>query len=101
VSTITFVSATPLNTCGALAAKETQSKTCARPSGTSSAKSTGYTKMGADKTLREHCSEMGKRGGSVKSERKTKAARANASKPRPKLRELNALRRAKNNLTNS
>ena len=50
--------------------------------------------MGADKTLREHCIEMGKRGGSVKSERKTEAARKNASKPRPKSRELNKLRRA-------
>ena len=50
--------------------------------------------MGAEKTLREHCSEMGKRGGSVKSEKKTETARANASKPRPKSRELNKLRRA-------
>jgi hypothetical protein len=57
--------------------------------------------MGADKTLREHCREMGKRGGAVKSEKKTEAARQNASKPRPKARELNKLRRAKNNLTNS
>ena len=57
--------------------------------------------MGAEKTLREHCSEMGKRGGAVKSEKKAEAARQNASKPRPKLRELNKLRRAKNNLTNS
>jgi hypothetical protein len=52
--------------------------------------------MGAEKTLREHCSEMGKRGGSVKSEKKAQAARQNASKPRPKSRELNKLRRAKN-----
>jgi len=53
--------------------------------------------MGADKTLREHCSEMGKLGGAAKSEKKTEAARANARKPRPKSRELNKLRRAKNN----
>ena len=57
--------------------------------------------MGADKTLREHCREIAKLGGSVKSEKKTEAARANARKPRPKSRELNKLRRAKNKLTNS
>jgi hypothetical protein len=51
--------------------------------------------MGADKTLREHCREMGKRGGAVKSEKKAEAARRNASKPRPKARERNDLRRAK------
>ena len=45
--------------------------------------------------LRKHCSEIAKLGGSVKSERKTEAARKNASKPRPKSRELNKLRRAK------
>jgi hypothetical protein len=57
--------------------------------------------MQPDKTLREHCREIGKLGGVVKSEKKTEAARQNASKPRPKSRELNKLRRAKNNLTNS
>jgi hypothetical protein len=57
--------------------------------------------MATDKTLREHCREIGKLGGAVKSEKKTEAARQNASRPRPKSRELNKLRRAKNNLTNS
>jgi hypothetical protein len=57
--------------------------------------------MGAEKTLREHCREIGKLGGAAKSEKKAEAARRNASKPRPKAREMNALRRAKNNLTNS
>jgi hypothetical protein len=50
--------------------------------------------MGAEKTLREHCREIAKLGGAVKSEKKTEAARANARKPRFKLRELNKLRRA-------
>jgi hypothetical protein len=53
--------------------------------------------MGADKTLREHCQEMGKLGGAAKSQKKAEAARRNASKPRPKARKINALRRAKNN----
>jgi len=57
--------------------------------------------MATDKTLREHCREIGKLGGAAKSEKKAEAARKNASKPRPKAREINALRRAKNNLTNS
>jgi len=57
--------------------------------------------MGAEKTLREHCREIARLGGSVKSEKKTEAARKNASKPRPKARELNKLRMAKNKLTNS
>jgi len=52
--------------------------------------------MQPDKTLREHCREIGKLGGVVKSEKKTETARQNASKPRPKSRELNKLRRAKN-----
>jgi hypothetical protein len=55
--------------------------------------------MSTEKTLREHCREIGKLGGAVKSEKKAEAARQNASKPRPKAREMNALRRAKNNLT--
>jgi len=57
--------------------------------------------MSTDKTLREHCREIGKLGGAAKSEKKAEAARQNASRPRPKSRELNKLRRAKNNLTNS
>jgi hypothetical protein len=57
--------------------------------------------MSTEKTLREHCREIGKLGGAAKSEKKAEAARRNASKPRPKAREMNALRRAKNNLTNS
>jgi hypothetical protein len=44
---------------------------------------------------------MGKRGGAVKSKKKAEAARRNASKPRPKAREMNALRRAKKSETNS
>jgi hypothetical protein len=52
-------------------------------------------------TLKEHCQRIAKLGGSVKSEKKTQAARENAKRPRPKARELNKLRRAKNNLTNS
>ena len=54
-----------------------------------------------DITLRDHCARIAKLGGSVKSEKKTEAARKNASKPRPKARELNKLRRAEKNLTNS
>jgi len=57
--------------------------------------------MAADKTLREHCREIGKLGGAAKSEKKAEAARRNASKPRPKAREMNALRRAKKSATNS
>jgi hypothetical protein len=57
--------------------------------------------MATDKTLREHCREIGKLGGAAKSDKKAEAARRNASKSRPKAREINALRRAKNNLTNS
>jgi len=52
--------------------------------------------MSTEKTLREHCREIGKLGGAAKSEKKTETARQNASKPRPKSRELNRLRRAKN-----
>jgi hypothetical protein len=57
--------------------------------------------MATEKTLREHCREIGKLGGAAKSEKKAEAARRNASKPRPKARERNALRRAKNNLQKS
>jgi hypothetical protein len=57
--------------------------------------------MGADKTLREHCREIGKLGGAAKSEKKAEAARKNACKPRPKAREMNALKRAKKSKTNS
>jgi hypothetical protein len=57
--------------------------------------------MSTEKTLREHCREMGKRGGAVKSEKKAEAARRNASKPRPKAREMNALKRAKKSSKNS
>ena len=52
-------------------------------------------------TLAEHCRRIASLGGKARSERKTEAARANASKPRPKARELNKLRRAKNKSTNS
>jgi hypothetical protein len=51
--------------------------------------------------LAEHCRRIAKAGGAAKSERKTAAARENAKRPRPKARELNALKRAKNKLTNS
>jgi hypothetical protein len=51
--------------------------------------------MEHEKTLREHCREIGKLGGSARSKKKAEAARRNASKPRPKARELNALKRAK------
>jgi len=57
--------------------------------------------MSTEKTLREHCREIGKLGGAAKSEKKAEAARRNASKPRPKTREMNALRRAKKSATNS
>jgi hypothetical protein len=57
--------------------------------------------MSTEKTLREHCREMGKLGGAVKSEKKAEAARRNACKPRPKAREMNALKRAKKSETNT
>jgi hypothetical protein len=57
--------------------------------------------MGAEKTLRQHCREIGALGGASKSEKKAEAARRNASKPRPKARELNALKRAKKSAKNS
>ena len=57
--------------------------------------------MSTEKTLREHCREIGRLGGSAKTEKKAEAARRNASKPRPKARELNALKRAKKSSTNS
>ena len=57
--------------------------------------------MSTEKTLREHCREIGKLGGAIKSEKKAQAARANARKPRPKARELNALKRVKKSATNS
>jgi hypothetical protein len=61
--------------------------------------------MEADKTLREHCREIGKLGGAAKSEKKAEAARRNAKRPRPKARERNALLREfgdlQNNLKNS
>jgi hypothetical protein len=47
--------------------------------------------MNTEKTLREHCREIGKLGGSVKSEKKAAAARANASKPRPNARKANKI----------
>ena len=52
-------------------------------------------------SLREHCVRIAKLGGAAKSEKKAQAARKNASKPRPKARELNALKRAKKSATNS
>jgi hypothetical protein len=57
--------------------------------------------MSTEKTLREHCREIGKLGGAAKSKRKAEAARRNACKPRPKAREMNALKRAKKSETNS
>jgi hypothetical protein len=57
--------------------------------------------MKPEKTLRQHCREIGKLGGAAKSEKKAEAARRNASKPRPKARERNALRRAKKSETKS
>ena len=54
-----------------------------------------------DITLREHCARIAKVGGAAKSEKKAQAARENARKPRPKARELNALKRAKKSATNS
>jgi hypothetical protein len=52
--------------------------------------------MNPEKTLREHCREIGRLGGSAKSEKKAEAARRNASLPRPKARERNALKRMEN-----
>jgi hypothetical protein len=52
-------------------------------------------------TLQEHCQRIAKLGGAKKSEKKAAAARENAKRPRPKARELNALRRAKKSETNS
>ena len=52
-------------------------------------------------TLREHCARIARLGGAAKSEKKAAAARANARKPRPKARELNALKRAKKIAKNS
>jgi len=57
--------------------------------------------MTPEKTLREHCREIGRLGGIKTSQKKAEAARRNASKPRPKARELNALKRAKKSATNS
>jgi hypothetical protein len=57
--------------------------------------------MQPEKTLREHCREIGRLGGASKSQKKTEAARRNASKPRPKAREMNALKRAKKSERNS
>ena len=44
-------------------------------------------------TLAEHCRRIASLGGKARSERKTAAARANASRPRPKAQERNALKR--------
>ena len=52
-------------------------------------------------SLRDHCARIAKAGGAAKSEKKAQAARANARKPRPKARELNALKRAKKSETKS
>lgn len=61
--------------------------------------------MRTEKTLREHCREIGRLGGAAKSEKKAEAARRNAKRPRPKARERNALLREfgdlQNNLKNS
>jgi hypothetical protein len=57
--------------------------------------------MSAEKTLREHCREIGQLGGAAKSEKKGQAARENAKRPRPKAREMNALNRAKKSATNN
>jgi hypothetical protein len=40
-------------------------------------------------TLAEHCRRIASLGGKARSERKTAAARANASKPRPNARKAN------------
>jgi hypothetical protein len=48
-------------------------------------------------TLQEHCRRIAALGGAKKSEKKAQAARENARKPRPKARELNALKREKKN----
>ena len=42
-------------------------------------------------TLAEHCRRIASLGGKVRSERKTAAARANASKPRPNARKANKI----------
>jgi hypothetical protein len=49
-------------------------------------------------TLKDHCRRIAALGGAVKSEKKAAAARKNASKPRPKAKELNALKRAQKSL---
>jgi hypothetical protein len=46
-------------------------------------------------TLQEHCRRIAALGGAKKSDKKAAAARENARRPRPKARELNALKRAK------
>jgi len=51
--------------------------------------------MSTEKTLREHCREIGRIGGAVKSKKKAAAARRNAAKPRPKARKRSALSGAK------
>lgn len=51
--------------------------------------------------LAEHCRRIGSIGGAKTSEKKAQAARENARKPRPKARELNALKRAKKISTNT
>jgi hypothetical protein len=51
--------------------------------------------MNTEKTIRQHCREIGKLGGAAKSAKKAEAARRNASKPRPKARKRNALKQAK------
>jgi hypothetical protein len=47
--------------------------------------------MSIEKTLREHCREIGKLGGAAKSEKKAEAARRNACKPRPNARKANKM----------
>ena len=42
-------------------------------------------------TLKHHCNKIASKGGSVRSERKTIAARLNARKPRPKARKENKM----------
>ena len=51
--------------------------------------------------LADHCRRIAKLGGSVKSAKKTEAARRNASKLRPKAVQRNLLRRAEKNLQKS
>jgi hypothetical protein len=41
--------------------------------------------------LAEHCRRIAKLGGAARSEKKTAAARANASKPRPNARKANKI----------